>query len=231
MLRLILFLSIEFIRVTLVSKIIKVSGAQFYNPSSVHYILCLPPQDKSPSITIYPPIHVSSSPNPNPLGSHHPVVCVHEFFSSFLLISPRPCNPDSCPPALCLWVKSCPRPHCWPVQSWVPSHPCPYPPSCILSWVILRSHKAFYLCSTVFWVWCIIFSYYLNYGRFYLTRILLMRKLYLWVMFLKSRLGLPDSQTWQESVADGRNTGPRGRRLGLYLGFTSNQHWDLGQVA
>ena len=52
----IFFLFIEFIGVTLVNKITQVSGAQFYNTSPVHCIVCLPPQVKSRSITIYPPI-------------------------------------------------------------------------------------------------------------------------------------------------------------------------------
>ena len=49
------FLKIEFIGVTLVNKIVWVSGAQFYNASSVYFIVCLPPQVKSFSISIHPP--------------------------------------------------------------------------------------------------------------------------------------------------------------------------------
>ena len=40
--------------VTLVNKIIQVSGVQFDNTSSAHCVVCSPPQVKSPSVTIYP---------------------------------------------------------------------------------------------------------------------------------------------------------------------------------
>ena len=46
---------IEFIGATLVNKIIQVSGAQFYNTSSVHCVVCSPPKVKSLSSTIHPP--------------------------------------------------------------------------------------------------------------------------------------------------------------------------------
>ena len=54
---------IGFIGVTLVHKIIQVSSIQFYNTSSVHCVVCSPPQVTSPSITIYPPL----TPPPFPL--------------------------------------------------------------------------------------------------------------------------------------------------------------------
>ena len=43
------FFLIGFIMVTLVNKIIRVSGAQFHNTSSVHCIVCSPPQVKGMS--------------------------------------------------------------------------------------------------------------------------------------------------------------------------------------
>ena len=52
---------IEFTGVTLINKIIQVLGVQFYSTSSVHCIVCSPPQVKSPSTTIYPPILFPSS--------------------------------------------------------------------------------------------------------------------------------------------------------------------------
>ena len=42
----------EFIRMTLVNKIIEVSGVQFSNTSTVHCIVCSPPQVKSPFIKV-----------------------------------------------------------------------------------------------------------------------------------------------------------------------------------
>ena len=48
---------IEFIEVTLVNKITEVSGAQFHSTLSLHSIVCLPPQAKSPSITILSCLH------------------------------------------------------------------------------------------------------------------------------------------------------------------------------
>ena len=52
---LIFFLFIKFIGMTLVSKIMQVSGAEFHSTSSIYCIVCSPPQINSPSITIYPP--------------------------------------------------------------------------------------------------------------------------------------------------------------------------------
>ena len=45
------FLFTEFVGVTVVNKIILASGAQFYNTSFVHCIVCSPPQVKSLSVT------------------------------------------------------------------------------------------------------------------------------------------------------------------------------------
>ena len=51
------FLFIAFLRVTLVNKIIQVSGAQFHNTSPVHCIVCAPPRVRSlsPFSLLYPP--------------------------------------------------------------------------------------------------------------------------------------------------------------------------------
>ena len=74
------------IGVTLVNKIIQVSGAQFYNTSSVHCSVCSPPQVKSPSITIYPPYPPPPLP---PWQSWHCCPCpwVLSFFP--FLFNPR----------------------------------------------------------------------------------------------------------------------------------------------
>ena len=53
-----------FIGVTLVIKIIELSGVQFYNESSVYCIVCSPPKVKYPSDTIYPLLPSSTSPTP-----------------------------------------------------------------------------------------------------------------------------------------------------------------------
>ena len=52
------FLFIEFIGMTLVNKIIQVSGAQFHNTSSVYCIACLPPKS-----SLLPPPFVSPKPS------------------------------------------------------------------------------------------------------------------------------------------------------------------------
>ena len=67
-----IFLFTEFVGVTLVNKILQVSGAQFYNTSSVYCTVCSPPQVRPPSTTTYPPIPSSTSPDP---GSHHCWLC------------------------------------------------------------------------------------------------------------------------------------------------------------
>ena len=76
------FCYIELIGVTLVNKIIQVSVVQFYNTSSVHCIVCSPPQVKSPSTTS------PTLPHPN---NPHTVVHIHEFFPLFFL------NPTTVP--------------------------------------------------------------------------------------------------------------------------------------
>ena len=55
---------LEFIGVTLVSKIIQVSGVRFYHTSSVYCTVCSPPQVKSPSITIHPHFALYLHPHP-----------------------------------------------------------------------------------------------------------------------------------------------------------------------
>ena len=58
------FIFIEFIGVTLVNKILQVSGVQFYNTSPVYCTVCSPPHLKSASITIYPPLPSPTSLHP-----------------------------------------------------------------------------------------------------------------------------------------------------------------------
>ena len=70
------FLFIEFVRVTIVNKILQVSSAQFYNTSSVHSMVYSPPSVKSPSITIYPPFTLLHLPPlPSPGQSPHCCLC------------------------------------------------------------------------------------------------------------------------------------------------------------
>ena len=89
------FLFIEFTGVTLVKKIIQVSGAQSHNTSRAHCIVCSPPQVKFLSVTIYLPYTLLRSPPlPIPSGGHHTVVSVHEFFLSFFLFLPSPSTPS-----------------------------------------------------------------------------------------------------------------------------------------
>ena len=95
---------IGFIGVTLVIKIIQASGVQFHNTPSVHLIVCSPPQGKSVSITIYPPVPSSASPIPPGSDHRHTVVHVHEFFlfkffSLFLYYPTQLPNLNSCQPA------------------------------------------------------------------------------------------------------------------------------------
>ena len=57
-----LFLFVAFSGMAIIKKIIQVSGAQFYNMSSLHCIVCSPSQVKSLPITIYTPyflLHLS----------------------------------------------------------------------------------------------------------------------------------------------------------------------------
>ena len=69
-----------FIEVTLVNKIIEVSGAQFYGTSPVCCTVCSPPQVRSPSITIYLPITSPYPPTPFSSGHH----CTDYVSTSFL---------------------------------------------------------------------------------------------------------------------------------------------------
>ena len=64
-------LSIELIEVTLVNNIVQISGAEFHSTSSVHCIVCSPPQVKSPSIIIYPHLPFSIYPQPPPIPRNH----------------------------------------------------------------------------------------------------------------------------------------------------------------
>ena len=101
------FLFIEFIEKILVNKIIHVTSAQFYNTLSVYCTVCLPPQVKFLSITIYPPY-----PPPPPLPFSLPPTIASllfvsvSFFSVFFflnlsttalpLCSPRPTQLSAC---------------------------------------------------------------------------------------------------------------------------------------
>ena len=80
------FLFIEFIGVTLVNKIIQVSGVQFYNTSSVHCIMCSPPQVTSPSNTIYLSYTLLHLPPPPPLALTTLLSKSMGFLSFFCLI-------------------------------------------------------------------------------------------------------------------------------------------------
>ena len=84
---------------TLVNKIIHVSGAQFYNTSSVYYIVRSPPQVMSQSMPFIPPIPSST---PSPWQSPHCCLCPWDFsLSLFCLIPPLPAAPspaNSCQP-------------------------------------------------------------------------------------------------------------------------------------
>ena len=57
-----------------------VSSVHFYNTWSVYCIVHPPPEVKLSSVTIYPtPSYPYYLPTPPPYGSHHTVICVHEF--------------------------------------------------------------------------------------------------------------------------------------------------------
>ena len=93
---LLFFLFIEFIGVTLVNKIIQVSDTQFYNTSSVHGIVCSPPQVKSPSITIYL-LYTLFYLHLHLLSWQSPHCCSSVLFLSlFFLVPPFP-HPALCP--------------------------------------------------------------------------------------------------------------------------------------
>ena len=90
------FLFIEFIGVTLVNKIIQVSGAQFYNISFVQSTVCSPPQVKSPSITIHLPHPLLYYPHFSPQKSPHCCTCPWPFsLFSFLLNPFIPSSPPT----------------------------------------------------------------------------------------------------------------------------------------
>lgn len=91
-----LFLYLIFL-VTLVNKNMYVSGVLFYNTSSMYFILCLPPQAKSFSITTYLPFTLSYLSHFTPIN-----IAIYEIFfclkHSFFL--PNPSSPilsDRCP--------------------------------------------------------------------------------------------------------------------------------------
>lgn len=86
-----IYFFIKFINVSLVNTIIEIWGVQFYNTSSVCYIVWSPPQAKSPFITVCPFTLFCLFLPPFPTGNHHAVVHVHEvsvfFFVLFLIPS------------------------------------------------------------------------------------------------------------------------------------------------
>ena len=109
-----LLIFIECIGVTLVNKIVQVSRVQFYNTSSVYCIVHSPPQVKSPSITIDPPLPFPASSHP-----HFPLVITillsawRCFFVCFqFCLTPSPFSPsppipfhsDSCQSVLCYFL-------------------------------------------------------------------------------------------------------------------------------
>ena len=105
----------EFNWVTLINKIIQISGVQFYKTSSVYFIVCSPPQVKSPSITIYPTFTLLTLLTPLPSGNHHTVVCVWLLLFlvfCFALLNPltffnqppKPLTSDICQSVLCIYV-------------------------------------------------------------------------------------------------------------------------------
>ena len=91
-------LLIEFVGVTMVNKIIQVSGAQFYNSSSVPCIVCLPPQVKSPSVTIYPLCTLIPLPSHSPLTVNQLWSITTNSFSFFFLFSCIFCSIPPCSP-------------------------------------------------------------------------------------------------------------------------------------
>ena len=95
-----IFLFIEFVGVTLVNKILQVSGAQFYYTSSVYCTVCSPPQVRPPSTTTYPPY----PPPPPPTPAVTTVDCVHESFLSVLSPWILPSSLSSTPPS---WLSAC----------------------------------------------------------------------------------------------------------------------------
>ena len=85
----------------LVNKMKLVSGAQFHNMSSVHCIVCSPPQVKSSSITIYTPM--PSYTYPSSASGSHPTVVWMSFslcFSFQLNHSTSPPGPRTFQPSI-----------------------------------------------------------------------------------------------------------------------------------
>ena len=78
---------IAFIRVTLVTKIVQVSGVQIYHTSSVYCIVCSAPKVRFSSVTIHPPFTLCCLPQP-PLPLVMIILFFYELFFFFLLLSP-----------------------------------------------------------------------------------------------------------------------------------------------
>ena len=79
---------IKFIGMSLVNKIIQVSGVHFYDTWSVYCFMCTPPKVKSSSIIIiyFGPLYTLLPPCTFSSGNHHTVVYVYEFlFCLFFL--------------------------------------------------------------------------------------------------------------------------------------------------
>ena len=121
-LTLFIFLFIEFIGVTPVTKIMHVSGAQFDN-ISVHCVVCPTPSQVSIQhhlfIHVYPP---PPPPTPTLPSNHHTVVCVCEIFLflSFFCSIPLPSPPEQALPH----PNSC-QPAFWVCQYFIVSSFCP----------------------------------------------------------------------------------------------------------
>ena len=77
------FLFIEYIRVTLVNKIIQVSDAQLHNTSSVHYCVLTTPNQVSVHHRLSPPYPPTLPSTLCPLGNPTPLSMSMSFFSFF----------------------------------------------------------------------------------------------------------------------------------------------------
>ena len=101
---------IEFIGVTSINIIVKVSNVQLCNASSLYCIVCSPPKVKSPSTTIYPPFTLFNlSPTFLSLWESA-LLCLRSFLFVCFCIIPSPFSPspptplpcDSCQSVLCI---------------------------------------------------------------------------------------------------------------------------------
>ena len=83
---------------TLVNKIIEVSGVQFCNSSFVYCIVCSPFKVKFLSSPFILPLPSSTSPPTSfSSGNHYTVVCAYEYFLCLISSYFSPSNPNSHP--------------------------------------------------------------------------------------------------------------------------------------